>query len=204
MNYYVLSQKEEPGCPIGFLRADLYDKFYSNTKGVEFGFFSWYAEKIRYTTHTPFPGGMVLISKDKCYEFDVRSISRFYIVSDDFLSVCKELNVKLTDSVAIKVLSEAGEVISSKSYNAVLFQELDTRSNTDPASTFIEEDGLIFRFKKLILPVDLKLDLFKYKGLISGSNTLICSQSFKDLAVDFKGIEFTPLESVLWSAVRPI
>ncbi|MGF6153836.1 Imm43 family immunity protein [Pseudomonas fluorescens] len=205
MNYYVLSQKEEPGCPIGILYADLYDKFYSSTKGVEFGFFPWYAEKGKPGPRTPFPEGMVLISKDKYYDFDIRSISRFfYIVSDEFLAACNGLNVNIVDGVKIEVLSEAGERISSKNYNAVLFEELDVRSNSDPASTFVEENGRAVRFKRLILPSDWKLDLFKYKRLISGSDSLICSQTFKDLAINFKGIAFTPLESVLWSGIRRI
>ena len=114
MEYYVLSQKEEPGCPAGFLQADLYDKFYSDTKGVEHGFFPWYAEKIHYKTHTPYPEGMVLISKDKFYDFDIRSVARFYIVSDDFMSVCSDLGVGVTDAVAIQVVSKGGEKISSK------------------------------------------------------------------------------------------
>lgn len=204
MEYYVLSQKEESGCPVGFLRADLYDKFYPNTKGVEFGFFPWYAEKINYKVHAPYPEGMVLISKDKFYDFDIRSISRFYIVSDEFLSICKVLDVEVTDNVSIQVVSTNGECISSRQYNAVLFKELDARSDTDLASTFIEEDGLIFRFKKLILPESFKYDLFKFKGLISGSNTLICSSAFKARATGLKGVEFTPLENVIWSAVKPI
>ena len=204
MEYYVLSQKEESGCPAGFLQADLYDKFYSDTKGVEYGLFSWYAEKIHYKTHTPYPKCMVLISKDKFYDFDIRSVARFYIVSDDFMPVCRELDVSVADAVPIRVVSKGGEAISSKSYNAVLFEELDARSETDPTSTFIEEDGVIFRFKKLVLPPDFKRDLFKFRGLISGSNTLICSCKFKELAKDIKGVNFTPLESVLWSTIKPI
>jgi hypothetical protein len=147
---------------------------------------------------------MVLISKDKFYDFDIRSVARFYIVSDDFMSVCSDLDVGVTDAVAIQVVSKGGEKISSKNYKAVLFEELDARSETDPASTFIEEDGLIFRFKKLVLPTDFKRHLFKFKGLISGSNTLICSGEFKALAKDIKGVSFTPLEDVIWSAIKPI
>ncbi|WP_064117684.1 Imm43 family immunity protein [Pseudomonas fluorescens] len=204
MEYYVLSQKEESGCPVDLLRADLYDKFYPSTKGVEFGFFSWYAEKINYKVHTPYPEGMVLISKDKFYDFDIRSVSRFYIVSDDFLSLCKNLHVEIADNVPVQVMSTSGKSISSKQYNAVLFKEYDARSDTDPGSTFVEEDGLIFRFKKLILSESFEYDLFKFKGLISGSNTLICSSAFKARATGLKGIDFTPLESVIWSAVKPI
>ncbi|MFJ7313073.1 Imm43 family immunity protein [Pseudomonas sp. NPDC098747] len=204
MEYYVLSQKEEPGCPAGLLHADLFDKFYPNTKGVEFGFSPWYAEKINYKVHTPYPEGMVLISKDKHYDFDIRSVARFYIVSDDFMAACKGLDVEVADCVAIEVVSKSGQPISSRKYNAVLFKELDARSDTDPASTFIEEDGLIFRFKKLMLPESFKKDLFKFKGLISGSNTLICSGAFKERAAGLKGIEFTPLENIIWSTVKPI
>ncbi|RON86844.1 Imm43 family immunity protein [Pseudomonas fluorescens] len=204
MEFYVLSQKEEPGCPTGFLQADLYDKFYSDTKDVEHGFFSWYAEKIHHKTHTPYPEGMVLISKDEFYDFDIRSVARFYIVSDDFMSICSDLDVSVIDAVAIQVVSRQGQRISTKNYNAVLFEELDARSQTDPASTFIEEDGLIFRFKKLVLPPGFKRHLFKFKGLISGSNTLICSSEFKELASDIKGVGFTPLENVTWSAIKPI
>lgn len=204
MEYFVLSQKEESGCPVGFLQAELYDKFYSDTKGVEHGFFSWYAEKIHYKRHTPYPEGMVLISKDKLYDFDIRSISRFYIVSDELMSVCSEMDVAVADSVPIKVVSKVGENISSRNYNSVLFEELDARSQTDPASTFIEEDGLIFRFKKLVLPSNFNRNLFKFKGLISGSNTLICSSEFKKLAEGIKGVNFTPLKDVIWSGVRPI
>lgn len=204
MEYYVLSQKEDTGCPSGFLNADLYDKFYSDTDSVEFGFFPWYAEKINYKFHTPYPDGMVLISKDQFFDFDIRSVSRFYIASDDFLSVCAGLDVAFADRVAIEVVSTTGERISVKSYNAVLFEELDARSDTNPGSTFLEEDGLIFRFKKLVMPEFFKHDLFKFKGLLSGSNTLLCSGAFKTRAAGLKGIQFTPLENVLWSAVKPI
>ncbi|MFJ2319663.1 Imm43 family immunity protein [Pseudomonas sp. NPDC087817] len=204
MEYYVLSQKEESDCPRGLLNANLYDKFYPDAEGVKFGFFPWYAEKINYTFHTPYPEGMVLISKDRFYDFDIRSVSRFYIASDDFLSVCAELDVGIADRVAIDVVSTKGEPVSVKTYNAVLFEELDARSDTGLGSTFVEEDGLIFRFKKLVLPEVFKHDLFKFKGMISGSNTLICSSAFKARAAGLKGIEFIPLESVLWSAVKPI
>jgi hypothetical protein len=148
---------------------------------------------------------MVLISKDKHYDFDIRSVSKFfYVVSDEFLAICNKVNVNIVDSVRIEVVSEAGERISSKNYNAVLFDEMDVRKNCDPASTFVEENGRPVRFKKLILPDEWDLDIFKYRRLVSGSDSLICSQSFKDLAIDLKGVEFTPLETVVWSGIRRV
>lgn len=110
----------------------------------------------------------------------------------------------MVDSVRIDVVSEGGKCISSKHYNAVLFDELDVRTNCDPASTFVEEKGRAIRFKKLVLAEDWKFDLFKYRRQVSGSDSLICSQSFRDAAIDFKGIDFTPLETVVWSGIRRI
>ena len=205
MSYYVLSQLEDVGCPVGILHGDLFDKFYPDTKDVKFGFFPWYAERTKAGPRTPFPQGMVLISRDEYYDFDIRSISRFfYVVSDAFLAVCRKTNVNIIDSVRIEVLSEAGKRISEKNYNAVLFDELDVRTNCDPASTFVEENGRPVRFKKLVLPPEWGLDLFKYRRLISGSDSLVCSQAFKELAESFKGIGFTPLDEVLWSGIRRI
>lgn len=205
MRFYVLSQKEEVGCQVGMLSAALYDKYYPSADDVEYGLFPWYAEKGRVAIRTPFPDGMVLISKDKNYEFDIRSISRFfYIASDEFLAVCRGLNVLIVDSARIEVFSTKGENIFSKKYNAVLFEELDPRKDTDPLSSFVEDNGRPVRFKKLILPSEWDLDLFKYKRMLSGSDTLICSERFKELSGNLNGVAFTPLEDVVWSAVKRI
>ncbi|RON86845.1 hypothetical protein BK668_19025 [Pseudomonas fluorescens] len=148
---------------------------------------------------------MVLISKDKFYDFDIRSVSKFfYVVSNEFLAACRQVEVNIVDSVQIEVLSEAGERISEKNYHAVLFDELDVRANSDPSSTFVEENGRPVRFKKLVLPDDWTLDLFKFKRLISGSDSLVCSETFKNLAEGFKGVEFNPLDCVQWSGIRRI
>ena len=129
----------------------------------------------------------------------------FYIVSDEFLGECNELNVDIVDCARIQVLSEAGVEISRRKYNAVMFRELDARKDSDPSSTFMErESGKPFRIKKLVLPVNWGLDLFKYGRLISGSSSLVCSERFKELAMRFKGINYTPLDTVLWSGIRAI
>lgn len=153
-----------------------------------------------------FPKGGVLICGDDYYDFDIRSISRFfYIVSDEFLAACRTLNVGIVDFAEVQVLSKSGTKISSKNYNAVVFNEFDARKDSDPFSIFMEkESGRPFRIKKLVLPAKWDLDLFKYGGMISGSSSLICSERFKELAKDFKGINYTPLDTVLWSGIRAI
>lgn len=204
MDYYVLSQKEEPGCP-SRLDAALYDKFYANTEHVKHGKFPWYTRNCEMKRGCVFPENGVLICEDDYYDFDVRGVSHFfYVVSDEFLAVCKDLNVDIVDSAKVKVVSVAGAEISSKKYNVVLFNELDPKSDSDPSSTFIEEDGLPFRIKSLVLPVSWGFDLFKYGKLISGSGSLICSGRFKDLGEEFRGVNYKPLDGLIWSSVKRI
>lgn len=204
MNYYVLSQKKDVGCPVGELRAALFDKFYTNTEHVKYGLFPWYSGELN-SDGRVFVEGMVLISSDKFYDFDVRGIGRFfYIVSEEFLHVCKQLNVGVVDSSEVQVLSKSGEAKSKRKYHAVLFREFDILKDADPATTLMEEDGVPFRIKKLVLPSNWDFDLFKYRRLISGSNSLICSEVFKELGKDFKGINYMPLDGLIWSGVRRI
>ena len=206
MKYYILSQKEEPGCQLGTLDAALYDKFYTDVVDVDYGFFSWYSRKCEMRSGCVFPKEGVLVCGDEFYDFDIRSIARFfYVVSDEFLGVCRTLNVDMVNYAKVQVLSKAGAEMSNKKYNVVIFNELDARKDSDPSSTFMEkESGRPFRIKKLVLPVAWSLDLFKYRGMVSGSSSLICSERFKDLAKDFKGISYTPLDTVLWSGIRAI
>ena len=206
MKYFVLSPKEEAGCPVGSLDVALYDRFYTNTEGVRYVLFPWYTRNCEMKSGSVFPKSGVLICKDDFYDFDIAGVSRFFhIVSDALLSVCADLNVDIVDCARVQVVSVSGVEISSKAYNAVLFNELDARKDSDPSSIFMEEkSGRPFRIKKLVLPAEWELDLFKYGGMISGSSSLICSERFKDLAKDFKGIDFTPLDTVLWSGIRAI
>ena len=127
------------------------------------------------------------------------------MVSDEFLSVCNQLNVNIIDSAEIQVLSKSGKEMSRKKYSAVLFEELEVGEGADPASVFlVNEKGRPFRIKKLVVSAEWSRDLYKYKMLIAGSSSLICSERFMMLAKDFKGIDFAPVDTVLWSGIRAI
>ena len=179
MEYFVLSQKEGPGCP-SRLDAALYDRFYVDVKHVKHGSFPWYTRKCEMRRGGVFPEKGVLICEDDFYDFDIRGISHFfYVVSDEFLGVCRTVNVDMVDYAKVQVLSKAGAEMSNKKYNVVIFNELDARKDSDPSSTFMEkESGRPFRIKKLVLPAAWNLDLFKYRGMVSGSSSLICSARF--------------------------
>ncbi|UPF03564.1 hypothetical protein MXB02_23865 [Pseudomonas mosselii] len=204
MKYFVISQAEAPGAPLGFLNAALYDKYYENSEDVEYGFFPWYAERRASREHKPFPVGMVLISKDKSYSFDIRGVAGFYVVSDEFLRVCSGFTTCVEDFASIEVVAKGGGGISEKKYSAAYLGGLDVRDYAAPESTFIEEDGLIFRIKKLVMNREVGLDLFRFKGLHAGSGTLICSERFADSAKGLHGITIQPMDSIVWSQVRRI
>lgn len=55
MNFYMIIQKQHPGCPTGLIDAALYDKHYDDWKSVKYGFFSWYANatKKMHTQNSP-------------------------------------------------------------------------------------------------------------------------------------------------------
>ena len=69
--------------------------------------------------------------------------------------------------------------IFKKSKMLFLFEELDSRENADLSSFFVEDSGRPVSFKRLVLPGESGPDLFKYKRIWSGSDTLICSEVFK-------------------------
>ena len=73
MKYYVLSQRADPGCPIGMLNGALYDKYYQDTTSVGVGYFPWYANPSRGKGHEKFPDGVVFITQDDRYNFDVHA-----------------------------------------------------------------------------------------------------------------------------------
>lgn len=55
MKYFVISQAEAPGAPLGFLNEALYDKYYENSENVEYGFFLDMpsAEHLESINHSP-------------------------------------------------------------------------------------------------------------------------------------------------------
>lgn len=206
MKYYALSQVKEPGCPLGDINADLFDKYYPDTKNIHFGLFPWYAKIGTIEPPPPLPEGLVLISNDKSYDFDIRSVSKyFYVASEHFISTCKSLSVKLEDYKKIEIVSKTGLPISKNTYYAATFEKLDINLVADKTSQLIEDHGRVFRIKSINIKEELDYHLFKFSGLVGGSDTLICSQSFKDaLNSRLKGAEFIPIENATWSTIKRI
>jgi hypothetical protein len=196
MIYYRLSQKEERGCPVGYLRAVLYDKYYARKEAehVEHGYFPWYAKILYPNVKITLPEGMVCIAKYRLWDFDIRA-NRFFIVSDEFMGLLKKFSVPMESFVPITVCSQDGKSISKKNYNAVIFPKVDIFDVMNQ-----EESHVVLRsdFSQHLFVPTLRLH--------PGYWTPICSEQFYKAAIDLgiKGVIFMPLHDPDWSTIRGI
>ncbi|MDF3086581.1 imm11 family protein [Burkholderia sola] len=208
MKYYVLSQRAAPGCPVGMLNGALYDKYYQDSTNVDVGYFPWYANPSRGKAHEKFPDGVVFITKDGRYDFDVRGdLGFYYLMSDRFCTVVSELNVPMVDVVPIEILSLAGEPASRAGYCVGIFPSFQPEDVGSGESKFVNgKFGGIARIRKLVVSDDFACHIFKLSGMEGSSNSLLCSEDFRDEALrrGIKGVEFLDVESVDWPAVKPV
>ncbi|EMN5132433.1 hypothetical protein RVV79_005599 [Burkholderia contaminans] len=208
MKYYVLSQRADPGCPIGMLNGALYDKYYQDTTSVGVGYFPWYANPSRGKAHEKFPDGVVFITKDDRYDFDVRADLGFhYLMSERFGAVVSELNVPMVDVAPVRILSLEGTPASGDGYCVAIFPSFRPEEVDGGESKFVDgKFGGIARIRKLVVSEDFACPIFKLIGMEGSSNALICSEEFRHEAIrrGIKGVEFLDAESVDWPAVKPV
>ncbi|MBN3748897.1 hypothetical protein G3N96_26225 [Burkholderia sp. Se-20373] len=163
MKYYVLSQRADPGCPT--LNGALYDKYYQDTTSVGVGYFPWYANPSRGKAHEKFPDGVVFITKDDRYDFDVRADLGFhYLMSERFGAVVSELNVPMVDVAPVRILSLEGTPASGDGYCVAIFPSFRPEEVDGGESKFLggkfwrnrknKEAGCIRRFRMSCLQAE--------------------------------------------------
>jgi hypothetical protein len=210
MKHFALAQKKDVDCPVGMLNAVLYDKFYDGKviDRVEYGNFNWYSGsgyKNGVQTYMPFPDGLVLIAKDKTYDFDIRGDSgKFYIVSESFVELANSLNCEFDGCNRIEVRGRSGETLTPKKYWVVRFKYYNFADVVDlSASAFGGEPGLI-KIKKLTIKKEFSASLFRIKDLSSSNDAVFCSEQFHERVVQlrFKGVDFMDLAITNWPGFR--
>lgn len=209
--FFVLTQKKAPGCPIGMLDGALYDRFYdsSTLKSVDHGAFNWYAGsgyKDGFQTFAPFPDGLVLITKDRGYEFDIRAMgSNFYIVSSTFIQVANAANVTFESCKPIKMLDRQGNEATTTKYHAARLVYRGRSEVLDEArSSLFGEDGIL-KIKQLRIREDVSEAAFRIKGLYPSYDGIFCSDLFRqraDHAGGLRGVGFEDLETAAWPGFR--
>ena len=203
MKYFGMSQKLEPGCPVGLLSMALYDKYYDeqNAKNIDHGMFPWYANPALGRPHQRFPAGLCLIVKEATpIEFDIRGDSKFFhIVSEKLIDLMKSLDSDLDDAASIDVRDPKGVPASSKQYSVALFRrvELPQALDMNQSELFPRRRGLaVDRIKRFHFRSDFVCHIFQLKGMAPGHDTVYCSEEFVRLAhkEGLKGVDFLPTE----------
>lgn len=202
MTYYILTRKKEPGCPLGMLNGILHDRFFADAHTSDYGDNPWYADPSTGRPHRPFPQGLVFITEEKKYTFDLRSDSKFfYLASTALVDACRGLNVRFEDLQRVEVMSRQGAQVSDKKYWVCRFQPFPVSEVIDPAASAVESsDGVHTRIARLRIRDGFDQDLFKLSLLPPEIDALFCSDRFYELAQRerFKGIAFTDVEKFEW------
>jgi hypothetical protein len=207
MKFYVLTRKEEPGCPLGMLSGILHSHFFLNAHKSNYGDQPWYSNPSSGRPHEPFPDGLSFVTTDKSYAFDIRSDSEFfYLASDAFITLCDQLVVRVEDKKPVDVLSRQGKPVSGKKYWVCRFHPVAVPDAIDSGHSILEpeEGSHQMRIRKLRIRDDFKQDLFKLSPLAVDIDTLFCSERFREAAqrLSFRGITFTDIEAFNWPPKR--
>lgn len=204
MKFYILSQKQEPGCPLGMLGGILRAGFAPDAHKTEYGRQPWYADPSGGRPHRPFPDGLVFITKDKHYGFDLRSDSKFfYLASNELIEACDGLDVRFEDRQRIEVVSRQGKPVADKQYWVCRFQPVTLADAVDAAGSMLESsDGVHTQIRRLRIRTDFPQDLFKLARLDPAIDAMFCSQRFYDraLTLGLRGITFSDVETFAWPA----
>lgn len=211
MKFFVLTQKKAPGCPLGMLDGALYDRFYdsSKLKSVDHGAFNWYAGsgyKDGVQTFAPFPDGLVWITKERGYEFDIRAMgSNFYIVSARFVEVAEAANVSFESHKPIEVRDRQGGEATQTKYYAARFVYRDRSEVLDESqSSLFGEDGVL-KIRRLTIRQDVSEPAFRIKDLFPSYDGVFCSDAFRqhaDRLGGLRGTGFEPLDAAVWPGFR--
>ncbi|HSX59208.1 MAG TPA: DUF1629 domain-containing protein [Tahibacter sp.] len=204
MKHYILTQKKEPGCPLGLLNGILHRSFVENAHACDYGDYPWYADPSSGRPHRPFPEGLVFVTEDARYTFDLRSDSRFfYLASNELVAACRHMNVRFEDLQRVDVVSRRGSPVSGNTYWVCRFEAFPVADVIDPANSSIESsDGVHTRIRRLRIREDFDQDLFKLRLLPPETDSLFCSQRFFEFAqqAQFKGIAFADVATFDWPA----
>jgi hypothetical protein len=208
VTFYILNQRDEPGCPMGMLNGILHGSFFADAHKSDYGDQPWYADPSSGRPHRPFPEGLVFITREKKYDFDLRSDSKFfYLASAELISACEKLKVRFEDLRKIDVLSRQGKPVAEKKYWVCRFLPFPVADVIDPDASAVEStDGVHTRIRRLRIRTNFEQDLFKLSLLPPETDTLFCSQRFYEIAQRgrFKGITFTDVEKFNWPPERSV
>lgn len=200
MKYYSMVAREEEGCPIGLYNAFLVPMYVKDVIKSEFGLHPWYAGPRRLDQPLKdLPRGLVLITKDSDYLFDIKSGSAyFYVASSTFIDCLPELKTNILQIEEVEYVNYKGVPIKEKKYYVFRTKKILKDVALDLKKSFFHNNSPR-NFKNLIMNESLNLDVFDIAGLWPSKITLVCSEKAKDIfcARSIKGVSFVEIEKIL-------
>ena len=202
MNSYVLSAKNDTGCPIGLAEDyGLFERFHIDVKIARKGIGSlpWYSDP----KDCKLPKNACYITKLTKFDFAIRRInSGLYIANDDFYCVMKRQKSTYDSAEKISVKNKQGNDVTNRDYFLIRIPYFSSMDAIDRSkSKFLEDDGDIV-LNRLVTKSSFSESLFFIDGLAAMQSTLFCSESFRDdaIQVGIKGVNFFEETKAKWQS----
>lgn len=204
MNYFVLAQKKDRGCPLGMLNGFLYDQP-APPNTPHYGLKPWYTRAN--LNQSGFASKMFFNTKDRLYSFDLRSEHGYLIVSDQFRIVLDEFKVPVSECVPLSVLNAAFKNIGEKNYFVVQLSSsnyLEREDIFEPDMELVwDEAKRRFSIGRARIKENIDVPLFKIRN--QDEDAIFCSEAFASTCHRYKtkGIEFLKFDEVVWKLQTP-
>lgn len=205
MNYYVITQKKERGCPIGDLDAVLHDHIPKKLERIEHGLiYPWYSDP---EGMKEFPNSCFLVVKERPLEFAIRPLAyMLQVVDQAFLDTLIEFNASIKDYKPIKIFRASdGKEFTGKNYYISMFSRTFYRKEYEvlnESESVVEMDDLgHLRLCRVAVRSDFSGSVFGIELVNAANNTIICSEEFFKAAESrgVKGIDFIKIENAKWA-----
>lgn len=196
--FYTLALKSEKGCPV-FIDGILKESFYPGIYNESMSGTWYYAEPGEQLASLP--ENLVLITKDKDYNFDFRTGLDGHFVSEHFLKVLKELKISNWEFSSLDIVNPKGEKATQKKYYYMrqVMQEQKKQNviDTERSKINFRKNGEIKNITSLAIKETVALDIFEIFEISLLGYIFISSRAAKKFEQEnFKGFEIVGTEEI--------
>ncbi|MCD5995953.1 hypothetical protein KDX38_20610 [Pseudomonas sp. CDFA 602] len=196
--FYTLAYKPDKGCPAfidGILKESFYPGIYDEGMSG-----SWYYAEPGVLL-TALPKRLILITKDKGYDFDFRTALSGHIVSESFLKIFNEIKTSTWEVATLDIVNPKGEKVTDKQYYYIrqVMQEQEKPHIIDIEQSNINfrKNGEIKNIISLTIKEEVSLDFFKIFEISLLGYTFVSSRLADVLKNEnLKGFELVSTEQV--------
>lgn len=196
--HFTFAFKQDKNCPV-FIDGVIHNSFYSGAYDDGMHEDWYYAEPG--TSLAPLPQSLVLVTKDKPYEFDFRSGFKGHIVSGKFLAIFNTLKTANWEIAELDIVTPKGISISQSKYFFMRQRHSDKTAEDviDKISSKIEyrKTGEIKHISTLVINSVSDLDIFSINEITLFRRMFLspaAADAFK--TQDMKGFEIVDAHAI--------